>query len=74
VDVDGIDLFETLITTEQAARLAGVTPEAVRSWKHRGHLQPACYDSNGRPMYLGIDVAKAEAITRRNSRPQRVVA
>jgi hypothetical protein len=74
VEFDGIDLFETLLTTDQAAALAGVNPATVRSWKSRGHLVAASYDPAGRPLFLGIDVAKAEHATRHRQPPRRIVA
>lgn len=63
-DLEDIDMFETELTTAQAAQLARVTPEAIRQWKSRGYLAACSTDRAGRPRFLGIDVAKAEHATR----------
>lgn len=79
--VDEIDYYETLdefrndlLTTKQAAELAGVVPQAIRMWVKRGHLQVAkrngkeIRDHLGRPRYWRLDVAKAEYATRKRAR------
>ena len=58
---EGID---TLLTTAEAAHIAGVTTAAVRKWKERGLLAPAGLDENGHNLYRLRDVAKAERATR----------
>ena len=58
------------LSTAEAALFAGVQPETVRQWKARGHLAPASYGERGRPLYLGIDVLRAEAKTRAAARRQ----
>ena len=55
------------ITTSQAAAYAGVTRQAITNWRRRGHLQPVAYD-HGHPIYILLDVAKAEYATRRKAR------
>jgi len=62
---DGLD---TLVTTAQAAALAGVGPSAVRTWAHRGLLAASGLDERGRPLYRLRDVARAEQTTRRRAR------
>jgi hypothetical protein len=71
---------ETLISTTDAAYLAGVTVAAISNWRERGylaridgetvrvHLVPAKYDARNRPLYRWIDVAKAEHATRERAR------
>jgi predicted site-specific integrase-resolvase len=55
------------ITTSQAAAYAGVSPAAVTNWRRRGHLTPVDHQ-HGRPIYIVLDVAKAEHATRRKAR------
>lgn len=58
------EVLQSLVTTTEAARHAGVSAATVRSWASRGHLQVAGRDGQGRPLYRLIDVAKAERATR----------
>lgn len=79
--MDELEYYETLdefrndlLTTKQAAELAGVVPQAIRMWVIRGHLKVATYqgkeirDSKGNPRYWRLDVAKAEHATRKRAR------
>jgi hypothetical protein len=59
---------DTPITAADAARRAGVTPQAIANWVRRGKLEPAGTDRRGRRVYWWIDVCKAEAATRRGAR------
>ncbi|MFJ2863695.1 MerR family transcriptional regulator [Kitasatospora sp. NPDC087314] len=59
--------MDTLLTGPEAANLCRVTPEAIRQWKRRGHLQPAGLDHHGRPLYRQLDVARAEVRTRKRA-------
>lgn len=63
----GIDLADIdqddIVTGAQAARLAGVTPQAIHNWRKRGHLRNI--GTKEHPRYLRLDVAKAELATRR---------
>ncbi|MFI6337822.1 MerR family transcriptional regulator [Streptomyces sp. NPDC050535] len=43
---------------------ATVTAATIRSWAHRGHLDPAGLDDHGRPLYDLADLARAEYATR----------
>jgi hypothetical protein len=63
-----IDVYADGLTTEEAAGLAGGTSAVIRVWVHRGHLVLASRDEHGRPRYKALDVAKAEAKTRRHTR------
>lgn len=82
--MDELDYYETLdefrndlLTTKQAAELAGVVPQAIRMWVIRGHLNVATYegkeirDDKGNPRYWRLDVAKAEYATRKRARFRR---
>jgi DNA-binding transcriptional MerR regulator len=52
-----------LVTTAEAAKLAGVTSAVVRMWRYRGLLLAA--ERRGRrPMYRPLDVLLAERATR----------
>lgn len=62
---EGID---SLITTNEAASLCGVTAEAIRLWAHRGIITAAGIDERGRKLYRLIDIAKAERSTRDRAR------
>jgi hypothetical protein len=71
------DLIDSLISTTEAANLAGVSVAAISNWRERGyltvtgervHLTPACHDGRNRPLYKWIDVAKAERATRERAR------
>lgn len=58
------ETYESLVTTTEAANLAGVSAATIRSWAHRRILEPAGREANGRPLYRWIDVARAERKTR----------
>lgn len=79
--MDELDFYDTLdefrndlLTTAQAAKLAGVTAVVVRQWVARGHLAVATKDGQevrderGWPRYWRLDVAKAEYKTRKRAR------
>jgi hypothetical protein len=53
------------VTTIVAAEIAGVAAATVRSWAHRGKLQPVGYDTLGRALYDAADVIRVERDTRR---------
>jgi DNA-binding transcriptional MerR regulator len=50
------------LTTNEAARLAGVAPGTIRSWASakRGHLAPSGMDERGWPLYAPESVREAE--------------
>jgi hypothetical protein len=76
------DLIDSLISTTEAANLAGVTVAAISNWRERGYLTtagervhlvpagfvPAAHGKRERPLYRWIDVAKAERATRERAR------
>jgi len=68
VDVVTITGPETLLTTRQAAEICQVRVDTVRKWVRRGHLERVGLDENGWPVYLAVDVAKAEYATRERAR------
>lgn len=55
-----------LLSTDQAARLAGVAPGTIRSWRSRKRLAAAGLDDHGRPLYEPDAVREAEALVRSN--------
>lgn len=59
---------EMLLTREQAAEVAGVDAERIRTWERRGHLRRAGLDEHGWPVYAAVDVAVAEHRLRRFTR------
>lgn len=59
---------EGLITTSQAAELAGVSTGAIRQWVRRGHLEKAGIDERGQSMFRVADVARAEFKTHKHAR------
>lgn len=62
------EVLQSLVTTAEAARHAGVSAAAVRQWASRGHLEATGTDDAGRPLYRLLDVAKAERATRSHAR------
>lgn len=66
-----LDRLNELITTSEAATLAGVTVAAISNWRDRGLLAQSGTDHRGRPLYRFLDVAKAERATRDRARRQR---
>ena len=71
----GVDITkltpEDIVTGAEAARLAGVTPQAINNWRKRGHLRNIGTDD--RPRYLRMDVALAERATRRPGQLRKAV-
>lgn len=64
-----------LITRDQAARLCGVTPEAVTNWARVGYGRrqerrklPVAKREQGRPLFDPVEVQKAEYATRKRAR------
>lgn len=65
--MEGPDIY-ALLTATEAAKYAGVKPQAIVNWRRRGHLQAESYDDHGRPLYTLLGVAKAEHLTRKRAR------
>jgi DNA-binding transcriptional MerR regulator len=57
-----------LVTSREAAELAGVKKDTIRKWERRGHLPRAGLNEHGWPVYHAVDVAKAEYKTRERAR------
>lgn len=66
-----------LIDRDQAAELAGVTPDAVTIWATRGYMSrdgktrcwlPVAKREGRKPLYSPVEVQKAEWHTRRRGR------
>lgn len=67
--------LDNLLTVAEAAAKAKVSEPTIRSWVHRDHLKVArnhdnqeIRDPQGRPRFWELDVAKAEAKTRKLAR------
>lgn len=58
---------DVLLTGPEAALLCRVATATIRSWRRRGLLEPAGLDTQGRPLYRQLDIARAEAATRRRA-------
>lgn len=56
--------MDVLLTGPQVAVLCRRSPATIRSWRHRGLIEPAGLDEHGNPMYRQIDAARAEAKVR----------
>jgi hypothetical protein len=64
------DGLNTLVTTTEAAEVAGVTVSAISNWRRRGLIQPSGLDDRGKPLYRLADIVRTERSTRRrNWRP-----
>ena len=57
----------TLVTTTEAASIAGVSVAAISKWKDRGLIDPSGLDERGKPLYRLADIIKAERTTRRRN-------
>lgn len=55
-----------LLTTPEAARLVGVSPATIRSWRNRGHLVAQGLDERSRPLHTREAVRAAERRVREN--------
>ncbi len=51
---------DMLLSTAQAAEVAGVKIDRIRKWNRRGHLDRAGLDERGWPLYRALDVAKCQ--------------
>ena len=49
------------ITVETAAKLAGRTPSAMRSWIYRNEIKPAGYVTRNVPVYYPADLGLEES-------------
>jgi DNA-binding transcriptional MerR regulator len=54
------------LSTPEAARLVGVSPATMRSWRHRGWIEPQGLDERGRPLYTREAARLAERTVRDN--------
>lgn len=50
--------LDNLVSTSEAADICGVASETIRTWRHRGQLDPSGTDDFGRPLYKLIDVLR----------------
>lgn len=51
---------DMLLTRQQAAEVARVDAERIRTWERRGHLERIGLNEAGQPVYTALAVAKAE--------------
>lgn len=58
------DGLNTLVSTTEAAGIAGVTVSTVSKWRERGMIEPSGLDERGRPLYRLADIVKTERATR----------
>lgn len=63
-----VDLATTTWTVAEAAEAARVSPNVIRNWKYRGVLKEVGRDYRDRPLFLAIDVIRAEKATREKAR------
>lgn len=61
---------DNLLSTRDAATVAGVAPVTIRQWRHLGRIAPADTDGRGHPLYELTDVVAAEIATRGRGRPR----
>ena len=54
------------LTTADAAKLAGVSPATIRSWRNRGYLVAQGLDERGHPLHSREAVRAAERRVREN--------
>jgi hypothetical protein len=57
VTVTGPDM---LLTRAEAAEVAGVGKERIRTWERRGHLEREGLNEDGQPVYRALAVAIAQ--------------
>ena len=57
----------TYVTTATAARLLGIAPCTVTSWKAKKYLRPVTGSPPGKPLYLWDDVLEAEYTAYQNA-------
>ena len=49
-----------LLTRQEAAEVARVSVERIRTWERRGHIERAGVNEDGQPVYVAVDIAKAQ--------------
>lgn len=55
-----------MLSTAEAARLAGVSPATIRQWRHLGVLEKQGLDERGYPLHTEEAVREAERRVREN--------
>lgn len=55
-----------LLTTAEAAQLAGRKPVTIRQWRNRGWLAPQGLDERGYPLHTPEAVRAAEQLVRQH--------
>jgi DNA-binding transcriptional MerR regulator len=51
---------DMLLTRAEAATVADVSVERIRTWERRGHLEREGLNEAGQPVYKAVEVAKAQ--------------
>lgn len=55
-----------MLTGPEAARLAGISPSTLRTWRQRKHISPDGLDERDRPLYYPATVRAAERLVTQN--------
>ena len=55
-----------MLTTVQSAKMLGVSPATIRSWRNRGHLRAQGLDERGRPLHAPEALRTAERLVTAN--------
>lgn len=71
IDDDTADFLDGQVTASEAAKLCGVTTQAISNWVRRGHLPLAGIDAQGRRTYRRLDLEKANHATMQRMRKRK---
>jgi DNA-binding transcriptional MerR regulator len=55
-----------MLSTREAARVAGVSPVTIRAWRRLGHLASQGLDERGYPLHTAEAVRAAEQLVRQH--------
>lgn len=59
--------LNTLVSTTEAAEIAGVSLAAISKWRERGLIEPSGLDERNRPLYRLADIVRTERSTRQRN-------
>lgn len=71
--LDPEDPRAVLLTRDEAATAARVTPKVIDHWRERELIEPCGFGADGTARYRELDVMLVEASTRRTPRLRRLV-